>query len=134
MRRGVRVVPPWRGPWIVLIALLAACSGDKSVAPAAFTLTGSWIGTASGTTVVMNLTQTNKDVSGTGTFADNSGGNAITIFGTYDANPLTLTINFPNTVYKPITFSGAVTSATSITGTLNGSGYNNFALSFQRQP
>ena len=115
----------------VVFFLSAGCGGDQvtGVPPS---IAGRWAGAASGTSVSMQLTESGIEVSGTGVFTDASGVAQISVSGTYQQPAVNLTLQFPNTNFNPVFLSGTA-SADVITGALNGSGYNNFAITLARQ-
>lgn len=115
----------------VLLAA-SACGGDGGTNVAA-NLTGRWVGANARTTVAVTLAQDRTSVTGTGTFSDESGVSSIAVFGTYTPPSFTLTINFPNTTFNPITFSGTVPRSTVMSGTLTGSGYVGEPIQLVRQ-
>lgn len=113
-------------------ALLAACGGDGGTNVAA-NLTGRWVGANARTTIGVTLAQDRTSVTGTGTLSDENGVASISVFGTYTPPSFTLTINFPNTPFNPITFSGTVPRSTVMNGTLTGSGYLGEPIQLVRQ-
>ena len=116
---------------VFLSVSLIGCGGDRvtGVPPS---IAGRWTGAASGTSVSMQLTESGTDVAGTGVFSDASGTTQISVRGTYQQPAVNLTLQFPNTNFNPVFLSGTA-SADVITGALNGSGYDNFAITLARQ-
>jgi hypothetical protein len=115
----------------VILFLSAGCGGDR-VTGVPTSISGRWAGAASGTSVSMQLTESGIEVSGAGVFTDASGASQISVSGTYHQPAVSLTLQFPNTNFNPVFLSGTA-SADVITGALNGSGYNNFAITLARQ-
>jgi hypothetical protein len=116
---------------VAAVFLLLGCGGDR-VTGVPLSIAGRWAGTARGTSVSMQLTESGTGVSGTGVFTDASGASQVSIEGTYQQGAVNLTLQFPNTNFNPVFLSGTA-SADVITGALNGSGYNNFAITLARQ-
>ncbi len=120
---------------VAVASLLLGC-GDDSTRPAA-SLNGRWIGTYVGefpVTISMTLAQTDRDLVGSGTLADDVGTDQINVFGTYDRPEVNFTISFPNIPRQdPIRFDGRSSRETSMSGRLNGSGYENIPITFRRQ-
>ena len=110
---------------------LVGCGGDRVTGVPA-SIAGRWAGAAEGTSVSMQLTESGTDVAGTGVFTDASGAAQISVRGTYQQPAVNLTLQFPNTNFNPVFLSGTA-SADVITGALNGSGYDNFAITLARQ-
>lgn len=71
-------------------------------------------------------------VTGNGTFTDASGADAITVTGTFVPPNAALTFAFVG--FNPISFTATQTNDHQLTGTLNGSGYVNFAVTLYRTP
>jgi hypothetical protein len=92
-------------------------------------LTGTWTGQLQGLTTTTNLTQTGTTLTGTWT---STGFNA-TVAGTVrTATPqVTFTVTIPG--FQPFTFTGNPNAEVStLTGTANGSGFNNAAWNMSR--
>ena len=117
----------------LLVGLISpvGCGGDR-VTGVPLSISGRWAGAASGTSVSMQLTESGIEVSGAGVFTDASGAAQISVSGTYHQPAVSLTLQFPNTNFNPVFLSGTA-SADVITGALNGSGYDNFAITLARQ-
>lgn len=77
----------------------------------------------------LTLSQTGTSVSGTGSIS--GGGNTIplTASGTYVAPDLSLTLSSDG--FQPTSYTGSLSHGT-ITGTLNGSGFNNASMTLTR--
>ena len=116
---------------VAAIMLLVGCGSDRATG-VPLSIAGRWTGAAKGTSVSMQLTESGTEVSGTGVFTDASGAAQISVSGTYHQPAVSLTLQFPNTNFNPVFLSGTA-SADVITGALNGSGYNNFAITLARQ-
>ena len=119
---------------VVAASLLLAC-GDDPTRPAA-SLDGQWIGTYVGefpVTISIAFAQTDQRLVGSGTLADDVGTDQINVFGTYDRPEVEFTISFPNLNQDPIRFEGRSSRESSMSGRLNGSGYENIPITFRRQ-
>lgn len=116
----------------LLLILFAACSGDSPSAPATPSINGTWNGTGAGVTVNMVLTSAGTGtVSGNGTIGAGSSSIPITITGTHAHPGVALTGKA--TGFQDMIFQGSFTDNNTIMGTLNGSGFSNFALTLKRQ-
>jgi hypothetical protein len=121
-------------PIVAIVAaafLLVGCGGDR-VTGVPSSIAGRWAGAARGTSVTMQLSQSGSDVVGAGVFTDVSGASDVTVRGSYVPAEVNLTLQFPNTNFNPVVLSGTA-SGDVITGALNGSGYDNFAITLARQ-
>jgi hypothetical protein len=76
-------------------------------------------------------TGTGGAVTGTGTISGAGTPLAITVTGTHSHPNVSLNANAPG--FEPMNFQGTFTNDNTINGTLNGSGFDNFALTLQRQ-
>ena len=123
-----------RAPLAVLALLvLAACSDSNE--PSRIEVEGSWTGqftTSGGTAVTLNMTliETAGAVTGNSTLVSSGGSLAETVTGTY--SPPSVSLNFHSEGFSDSNLAGTV-GETTLTGTLNGSGFNNIALTLQRQ-
>ena len=123
-----------RAPLAVLAVLfLAACSDSNE--PSRIEIEGSWTGqfaTSGGTPVTLNMTliETNGAVTGNSTLVTSGGSIAETVTGTY--SPPSVSLQFHSDGFEDSNLSGTVGEST-LTGTLNGSGFNNIAITLQRQ-
>ncbi len=115
----------------VLAMLAAACGGDDSNGPAQVEAEGSWSGSINnngGTqigTMTLTLTETGGTVSGTGNLASSDEGIAVSASGTYSQPSLSL--NLAATGFETVNLTATVGEGT-MTGTLNGSGFVNSAI------
>jgi len=114
-----------------LLFFVAACGGDSSGPKT--TVAGNWTGSGttsggSAFTLGLVLVENAGAVTGTGTLA---GGTsiALTVTGTYSAPSVGLTMSSPG--FSPLNLTATV-SGKSMTGTLNGSGFNNTAITFTK--
>ncbi|MGH7647106.1 MAG: hypothetical protein ACREND_03235 [Gemmatimonadaceae bacterium] len=111
----------------IVIALgMAACGSSTSPAP---TLNGSWTGSDPNSSLSLTLTQSGTQVTGTGQLVSGT---------TY---PLTVTgivaepafsLSMTPGQFAPVTYTGSL-SHDSLTGRLNGSGFDNESITLARQ-
>lgn len=124
---------PLRWLLLLLILTLPACdSGAEDEDPS---LNGSWQGTTtiSGLTVgmAMQLNEASGAVTGNGTVSAPDPV-AVTITGTYTYPNVSLTLR--STSFADLSFAGTVSGdGKAISGSLNGSGFNNFGLTIRKQ-
>lgn len=112
---------------LVLSMSVAACGGDSPTEPEPDpTVSGSWSGTSQGLTLNLVLTEgVGGTVSGSGNVSGPDGNIALTVRqGTHTYPNLSLILGA--TGFEDMNFSGRLTSETTISGTLNGSGFDDF--------
>jgi hypothetical protein len=123
-------------PILVLTTLVLslACSGNDGTgvnnSPTA--LTGQWHGTNAG--VVMDLDVTENmagQVQGTGQLSGFASGIVVAASGSHSGTGFTVTLS--HTGYQSATYSGAELADALLAGSLNGSGFVNFAITLYRQ-
>ena len=120
----------WRTT-VLLVACLAAFAGcgDKT-GPTPNTPEGSWSGTTTdGTVIALTLTESSGTVTGAGTFTTTAQSVPLQATGSYAAPHLSLTLSAQG--FNNMNLSTTV-GASSMAGVLNGSGFLNEAVSFQR--
>jgi hypothetical protein len=119
----------------LLIALLTACGSDGPAAPAApepINVSGQWSGPmGGGVTLLLTLSQAGSSVSGSGNMSGPGGAIAMSASGTYVEPNLSLTLSAQG--YEDMNFTGKTVTRTSISGTLNGSGFVNQPITFTKQ-
>jgi hypothetical protein len=115
----------------VLIGL-ASCGSDKATGPSVpGDVNGVWTGVSAGTTVNLTLATQGTNVTGSGQISQGTTSVALTITsGTYVAPNLSLTVSAQG--FQAVNLAG-VRSNNTITGTLNGSGFSNQALTLTKQ-
>lgn len=119
--------------WFSLfLMLLLACGGDKT-GPARIEAEGSWSGSftvAEPITLSLTLVETTGNVTGNGTLVSPSASVALSVAGTYVPPALSVSVTAPG--FNDLNLSATV-GETSMTGTLNGSGFSNQAVTLTRQ-
>ncbi len=123
--------PRRHAPWVVLLLALAIMSCKDSPTEPRLSLNGTWQGFAesAGMVVTLTLTEANGTVTGNGSLQALQS-LPVSVGGTFDRPDFLLTMTA--TGYQPVVFNGAAT-ATRMTGTLNGSGFTDVAVSLLRQ-
>lgn len=129
MRRPKPVLP------LLFALLIAACGGDDAAAPKDIVVTGEWAGRAGAGNGVFDIeitmTETEGSVSGTGRFvAAGAVVAAFTLSGTHTFPEVALTI--VATGFQDALFTGSFTGDNTITGQLNGSGFENEPVTVTR--
>lgn len=123
MRRRVWIA----AAWVAVLLAAGACSGDGPVAPEPDpVVSGSWTGTSQAITLNLVLSEgIGGAVSGSGNMSGGDLNFALIVRqGTHVYPDLTLVLGAQG--YEDFNFTGRLTSATAMTGTLNGSGFNDF--------
>lgn len=120
---------------LIAVLLLGACGGDDNTGPARIEVEGTWVGhfaTSSGTQVTwsMTLIETNGAVTGSSTLVTAGESIAEQVTGNYV--PPTVSLQFHSEGFSDSNLTGTV-SQTQLSGTLNGSGFNNVAVTLTRQ-
>lgn len=120
---------------LLMLLALAACGGDSNE-PTRIEAEGQWSGGIhdnSGTTVgnmTLTLVETSGAVTGSGSLTAGTLGLALTTTGTYTPPSLSLTVTAPGFENMNLT---ATVGETTLTGTLNGSGFVNSGITLNRQ-
>lgn len=118
---------------LMTAALLLGCGGDDSSGPSTPEVEGAWSGTVNpGGTLVLNLSETNGNVSGNGTLTAPGFGVNISASGTYVRSTASASLTITSPGFEPMNLNATVTD-TRMVGSLNGSGFNNAAISLDRQ-
>ncbi len=123
--RAVRLLP------LLLLLVFAAACGDSPSQPRTPSIDGAWSGSAAGFTLNLVLASGAAGVSGNGTVSGEGTSIAVTATGTHVHPNVALTLQA--TGFQDLNFQGQFTDDNTINGTLNGSGFNNFALTLRRQ-
>jgi len=117
--------------FLTLALLLAACGGGgDSTGPSRPNLDGAWSGSNAGITLSVTLNENRGDVFGDGNLTSINASIALTVSGTYSSPSVSLTMSAQG--YQDLNFTGSMASPTSMTGTLNGSGFNGFAITLHK--
>jgi hypothetical protein len=126
-----------RRRWVFLWAIAALCllSCKDSTAPPP-TLSGQWFGSASTDTgvpfsITLTLHQAADVVTGSGNLTAIGFAEVLTARGT-SAYP-NVSLILTTVGYQPMNFTGRFANAAQVTGTLNGSGFVNAPIIFDRQ-
>lgn len=115
----------------LLSVSLMACGGDSTEPAPTPTATGTWIGSATGVTLTATITESaSGSLSGSGNFNGPEGAVAVTITGTHTHPSISFTMT--STGFTDVNYAGSFTGNNTIQGTLNGSGFVNFALTLLR--
>ena len=122
------------GLWIVAGLAVAGCGGDDGGSgPSHPSIEGHWSGTVNpGGTLVLNLAEDDGNVTGTGTLTATGLGLAIDVTGTYTRSTADASLTLSSEGFEPMNLNGTVTE-TKIVGALNGSGFQDAAISLTRQ-
>jgi hypothetical protein len=108
-------------------------TADGKTASAAITVTsalsGTWTGNLSGASLTMTLVEAGGIVNGNGTFVSGATSLSLTVTGTFAAPTVALSAAAQG--YAPMNITGAL-NGTTITGTVNGSGYVNTAVTLTK--
>ena len=120
--------------WVALSAFTLACGGDGGNEPSPPDVEGQWngpINTSTGSgSLALTLNEASGSVTGTGTLTVPGDALSLTVTGNYATPNVSLQLSSPG--FEPMTLGGTVGDET-ITGTLNGSGFVNIAVTLTRQ-
>ncbi|HEU0013184.1 MAG TPA: hypothetical protein VFQ45_05845 [Longimicrobium sp.] len=121
---------------LLLLPLLTACGGDDIIPPGDYTLEGRWAGTAGDDdeyafTFVLDQDARNN-VAGTATVVTEASTLELDVSGDWDYPNFELVLSTGG--YQDVVYSGSFEAADSIDGTLAGSGFENEALTIEREP
>ncbi len=115
------------------LLVVTACSGGDSTTPTPV-VTGHWVGPfTTGTTAAqmdLTLTETSGTVSGNGTLTAATQAIAVSTTGTYSPPSISLSITAAG--FNELNYSATVSDST-MTGTLNGSGFVATALTLHKR-
>lgn len=118
---------------LAVVLSLGACGDDGPAAPEVPTATGRWLGTASGISFDLTLSEAaNGSVSGSGSASSASGAISFTVRSGTHAHP-SISLTLGGEGFEDANLQGTFSSNNVISGTLNGSGFNNFGLTLNRQ-
>lgn len=114
------------------LILFVGCGGDDGddlTGPEPPSVTGGWSGSSQGIDMTMSLSQTGTDVTGDCTMSGPTASINLSVSGSF-SNPA-LNVTMTNAGYEPATFVGTLNGNT-ITGTINGSGFQDFPITLNR--
>jgi hypothetical protein len=104
---------------------------DRGTAPLP-TLTGNWFGSGGGYVMDLSLTHSGQNVSGDGTLAGVTRTLSVNASGTFSHPTFALTMS--GTTFTDFTFEGTLDSkGTTMTGAMNGSGFNDVEMILTRR-
>lgn len=114
------------------VLLMVGCGGDSG--PVVIDVQGGYAGTIQGSgspgQVQLTLVESAGTVTGSGSLSGPSGAVAVTVTGSYAQPSVSLALHA--TGFEDVNVTGQVT-ATKITGSANGSGYNQAVVNLTRQ-
>jgi hypothetical protein len=94
------------------------------------TITGSWSGSGGGISVTLSLTQSGQSVTGNGSLSGAGGAAALVATGNFTNPSFSLTLSAQG--YEDSNFAGTM-SGNSLTGVINGSGFNQVGMTLTRK-
>jgi hypothetical protein len=115
---------------------LAGCGSGESTAPTdSPDVAGTWSGkvassTGATATLAFTVTEHDRKVSGSGSLTIGTSSLGLSVSGTYAAPTVSLTISSQG--FEPMTLAATI-SQTDMTGTIDGSGFVNRAITLKRQ-
>lgn len=113
---------------LVLAVTLAACGDDGG--PSIPSASGTWSGGVGSATLTLTLTEDDGAVTGAGSLAGPGGSIALTAQGTHAHPSMSLTLTSQG--FEDLNFQGEFVDDDSVDGRLNGSGYQNDAITLRR--
>ncbi|MFW6085161.1 MAG: hypothetical protein ACODAA_08110 [Gemmatimonadota bacterium] len=115
---------------LALMLVVTACGDDAPTEPETPTVNGSWTGSGGDFSFDLTLSESESgSISGSGT-AEADEPLSLTISGTHAHPDVSLTMS--SSGYSDLNFSGEFSGDDTIHGSLNGSGFDNFALTLNR--
>nr|PZN90624.1 MAG: hypothetical protein DIU52_07500 [bacterium] len=116
---------------LILALALAAC-GDSSTEPKTPSASGTWTGVVTGGTITLTLAeQAGGTITGAGSIQGTAGAASVTVTGTHVHPSISLTLR--STGFEDANYTGQFVNRNTISGHLNGSGFNNVTLTLTRQ-
>lgn len=119
---------------ILLLALVplfvTACGDDSPTGPAEVSIEGTWTGSIEGGTFTLTLAQQGSDITGSGNISATGGSASLNITGTRSGANISLVMT--SSGFEDLNYSGTIQNATTINGTLNGSGFQNEPLTLTK--
>lgn len=114
---------------LMLLAVLA-CAGNETVQPTPGPLDGDWSGVSNGLTAAFRFDQVDDKLQGSGTLSTANASIPVSIRGSFVDSTVTFAITAAGS--QGLTFSGTLTDPDTIDGQLDGSGFNAFLITLQR--
>jgi hypothetical protein len=121
---------------VALVLLVLGCGGGESSGPSdAAEVDGSWSGRVTApngqtATLTITLSENNRDISGTGSLAFGGSSLGLSVSGSHTPPNVSLTISSQG--FEPMTLEASVADAR-MEGALDGSGFQNRAITLRRQ-
>nr|BCX01925.1 MAG: hypothetical protein KatS3mg041_1971 [Bacteroidota bacterium] len=121
-----------RWSWLYVLSLFFLLSGlsckKEEKTPG---LSGRWTGVVQGITIDVTLVETKGTITGSGSIQAPGVSISVSVTGTYSFPNVSMT--FRSTGYEDFTFSGTLSAdGNTLSGSLNGSGFNNVAITLRR--
>jgi hypothetical protein len=118
---------------VLLASIGVACGGDSSgPSHPGHSVNGVWSGSNSGITITDTLSQNSgRHITGHGSIASINGALALTVSGDYVSDS-TISLTMSSAGYQDLNFSGKFIDLDSVSGQLNGSGFNGFLLTLNK--
>jgi hypothetical protein len=124
----MRSIARWTTLVCVTLGFIVLSGCDKATEPTPV-ITGSWSGSGGGISINLSLSQSGTSVTGNGSMSSSGGAIALTTTGTFTNPNFSLTLRAQG--YEDVNFSGTV-SGNSMTGVMNGSGFNQVGMTLSR--
>lgn len=119
--------------WLVVFALLLVGGCGQTSAPIRRDILGSWVGTGpEGIAIQMTIAETARSIAGAGAWMESGEADAFSVSGALAGNRVSLYFDF--SAREDITFQGDFITADRIVGTLNGGGFFDAPVRFDRVP
>jgi hypothetical protein len=110
--------------FLVLLSQVACKDSGPEI-----TASGTWSGSTGSQTISMTIADNGGTVTGSGTISSSSGPRALTITGSFTKPTLSVTLQ--SGIAPPANLAGDI-SGNTLSGTLNGSGFNNTSITMTR--
>lgn len=114
---------------VVMVLAMSACS-DSPTGPDRVSIDGTWSGSTSGLNVTVTISEADGSVTGSGNMSGPGGAIATQVNGTRAGANLSLTLTAQG--FAPTNFTGTIQNATTITGSLTGSGFADTAITLTK--
>lgn len=115
------------------VFVLAAACGSDATGPESTNVSGTWTGSSSGITLSVTLSEgSDGSLSGSGNISGGTESFALTVSsGTHAGSTVSFTMESAG--FRDLNYAGTLQSPTSMSGSLNGSGFNNTNLNLTKQ-